>query len=45
MESFTILTSSAIVDYIILHYFSQQDFTKRMGMTCIASEVQKKHLK
>ena len=34
MESFTIFTSSAIVDHIILYYFPQQDFVKWLGMTC-----------
>ena len=34
MESFTIFTSSAIFDYIILYYFPQNDFAKWLGMTC-----------
>ena len=34
MESFTIFTSSAIVDHIILYYFQQQDFAKWLGMAC-----------
>ena len=28
MEPFTIFTSSAMVDHIILHYFPQEHFTK-----------------
>ena len=34
MESFTILTSSAMVDHIILNYFPQQHFAKWLGLTC-----------
>ena len=34
MESFTIFTSSAIVDHIISYYFPQQHFAKWLGMTC-----------
>ena len=34
MESFTIFTSSAIVDLINLYYYPQQDFAKSLGMTC-----------
>ena len=34
MESFTIFTSSAMVDHIILYYFPQQRFVKWLGMTC-----------
>ena len=48
-ESFTILTSSAIVHHIILYYFPQQNFAKWLGMTCnciwgteIAFEIKKK---
>ena len=44
MESFTIFTSSAMVDYIIFYYFSQQRFEKVLGMTCIALDVQKQNL-
>ena len=33
IESFTIFTSSAIIDHIILHYFPQHDFAKWLGMT------------
>ena len=49
MESFTIFTSSAMVDHIILCYFTQQHFAKWLGMTCnciwgteIAFEIKKK---
>ena len=48
MESFTVFTSSAKVDHIILNYFPQQNFAKWLGMTynCIwgtetAFEIQK----
>ena len=48
MESFTIFTSSAFVDHVILYYFPQQDFVKGLGMTCnciwgteIAFEIKK----
>ena len=34
MESFTIFTSSVIVDHIISYYFPQQHFAKWLGMTC-----------
>ena len=34
MESSTILTSSAMVDHIILNYFPQQHFAKWLGLTC-----------
>ena len=34
MESFTIFTSSAIVDLIILYYYPKQNFAKWLGMTC-----------
>ena len=34
MESFTIFTSSVIVDHIISYYFPQQPFAKSVGMTC-----------
>ena len=34
MESFTIFTSSAILDHIIWYYFLQQDFAKWLGVTC-----------
>ena len=34
MESFTMFTSSAIVDHIILNYLPQQHFAKWLGMTC-----------
>ena len=34
MESFTIFTSSAMVDHFILCYFPQQHFAKWLGMTC-----------
>ena len=39
MESFTIFTSSAKVDHIILYYFQQQRFGKWLAMTynCIWS--------
>ena len=33
MESFTVFTSLAIIDHIILYYFLQQDFAKWLGMT------------
>ena len=33
MESFTIFTSSAMVDHFILCYFPQQHFAKWLGMT------------
>ena len=38
MESFTIFTSSAIVDHIILYNFPQQHFATWLGMTynCIS---------
>ena len=45
MKSFTIFTSSAMVDHVILYYFPQQRFGKWLDVTCIASEVQKQHLK
>ena len=43
MESFTVFTSLAIIDHIILYYFLQQDFAKMTGYDSqyIASEVQK----
>ena len=41
MESFTILTSSAMVDHIILNYFPQQHFQNDWVWLTIASEVQK----
>ena len=34
MESFTIFTSSAKVDLVILYYFQQQRFGKWLAMTC-----------
>ena len=34
MESFTMFTSSVIVDHIISYYFPQQHFAKWLGMTC-----------
>ena len=40
METFTIFTSSAIVDHIILYYFPQQNFAKWEERLTIASEVQ-----
>ena len=50
MESFTIFTSSAMVDHIILCYFTQQHFAKWLGKTCnyiwgteIAFEIKKKN--
>ena len=43
MESFTIFTSSAMVDYIILCYFPKRHFAKWLGMTrnCIWGTEQK----
>ena len=43
MESFTIFTSSAMVDHIILCYFPKQHFVKWLGMTrsCIWGTEQK----
>ena len=47
-SSFTIFTSSTIVDHIMLYYFPQQGFAKWLGMTCnciwgteIAFEIKK----
>ena len=47
-SSFTIFTSSTIVDHIMLYYFPQQDFAKWLGMACnsiwgteIAFEIKK----
>ena len=42
MESYTIFTSSAMVDHIILHYFALEN---NWVWLVIASEVQKKNLK
>ena len=50
-SSFTIFTSSTIVDHIMLYYFPQQDFAKWLGMTCnciwgteIAFEIKKQNI-
>ena len=34
MKTFTIFTSSAMVDHIILYYFPQQHFAKWLGTIC-----------
>ena len=46
MESFTIFTSWAMVDNIILYYFPQYYASENEQVwLAIASEVQKQHLK
>ena len=41
MESFTILTSSAMVDHIILYYFGNNTLQNDWLWLAITSEVQK----
>ena len=36
MESFTIFTSSAMVEHIILYYFPQNALKKWLGIVCVS---------